>query len=137
MVVSANYFFRGTVEKANAVLDGYGIRMRDEEAQGFPNEVTLEKIAFDPKLVTAGVKSAYFFRASPVAVTDKTSGRVLANASGVGKPGDGFVVQAKAGKGEVIALGESLWWNWITEKRSARTDNARLLRWLVEPPKAK
>jgi hypothetical protein len=50
---------------------------------------------------------------------------------------DGFVAQAKAGKGEVIALGESLWWNWIMETRAAGTDNARLLRWLVGPPKGK
>ncbi len=137
VVVSANYFFRGTVEKANAVLHGYGIQMRDEEAQGGLNKVTLEKGAFDPKLVTAGVKSVSFVRASPVAVTDEKTGRVLANASGTGKPGDGFVARAKAGKGEVIALGESLWWNWITDKQTEGTDNARLLRWLVEPPKGK
>ncbi|MGO9466625.1 MAG: DUF4350 domain-containing protein [Isosphaeraceae bacterium] len=137
VVVSANYFFRGTIEKANAVLDGYGIQMRDEEAHGGSNNVTLETSAFDPKLVTAGVKSASFFRASPVAVTDEKTGRVLATAIGVGKQGDGFVALAKAGKGEVIALGDSLWWNWITARRAAGTDNARLLRWLVEPPKRK
>jgi len=137
VVVSANYFFRGTVEKANAVLDGYGIQLRDEEAQGGRYDVTLARSAFDPKLVKAGVKSAYFFRASPVAVTDDKTGRVLVKTGGVGKPGDGFVAQAMAGKGEVIALGESLWWIWIMERRAAGTDNARLLRWLVEPPKGK
>jgi hypothetical protein len=44
---------------------------------------------------------------------------------------------AKAGKGEMIALGDSVWWGWITEKRAAGTDNALLLRWLLEPTKGK
>ncbi len=135
VVVSANYFFRGTVEKANTVLDGYGIHMRDQEARGQQNKVTLKKSDLDPKLVNAGINSAYFFRASPVAVTDKTTGHVLATAIGTGNPGDGFVAQAKAGKGNVIALGESLWWQWITEKQASGTDNARLFQWLVEPLK--
>jgi hypothetical protein len=137
VVVSANAFFRGTVEKANAVLDGYGMQMQDEEAQGDLNDVTLEKGDFDPNLVKAGVKSAHFFRASPVAVTDDKAVRVLVKAIGVGKPGDGFVTLAKAGKGEVVALGESLWWNWIGERQAAGTDNARLLRWLLVPLKEK
>ncbi len=50
-------------------------------------------------------------------------------------PGNDFIVSV--GKGVVIALGESLWWNWITEWQAAGTDNARLLRWLVEPLKRK
>jgi hypothetical protein len=137
VVVSANAFFRGTVEKANAVLAGYGIEIRDEEAQGGLNDVTLEKDDLDPELRKAGVKSAHFFRASPVAVTNDKAGRVLAKAVGVGLPGDGFAALAKAGKGEVIVLGESLWWNWITEQRAAGTDNARLLRWLLVPRKEK
>lgn len=138
VVVAANAFYRGTVEKANAVLAGYGIQMRDEEAQAKGlDDVTLDKSDFDPQLVKAGIKSARFFRASPVAVTDDTAGRVLAKAIGVGQPRDGFVAAAKAGKGEVIALGESLWWNWIADKQAAGTDNARLLQWLLARPKGK
>src|SRR5262249_17279522 len=72
-----------------------------------------------------------FFRASPVKLTAGQSGRVLAKAVGVGNPGDGFVAMARAGKGEVIALGESLWCFWITQKEDPSGDNARLLRWLI------
>jgi hypothetical protein len=45
------------------------------------------------------------------------------------------VASAKAGKGEVVALGESLWWHWVTDKQAAGADNARLLRSLLVPPK--
>jgi len=137
VVVSADAFYRSTVEKANAVLDGYGAQIRDEEAGGGMSNATLEQSDFEPRLVQAGIKSAHFFRASPVAVTNEKTGRVLAKAGRFGEPGDGFVAQAVAGKGVVIALGESLWWNWITETQAAGTDNARLLRWLVETPKRK
>jgi hypothetical protein len=52
-------------------------------------------------------------------------------AVGVGQPEDGFVASAKAGKGKVIALGQSLWWHWISEQQDAGTDNAKLLRLLL------
>jgi hypothetical protein len=134
VVVAANYFFRGSVDKANAVLVDYGIRMRDEEARGMgQNEVTLGKDDLHPRLVKDKIESATFFRASPVVVTDDKLGRVLAKASGVGEAGDGFVALGTAGKGEVIAIGQSLWWNWITPERAKGADNAKLLRWLLVP----
>jgi hypothetical protein len=135
VVVSANYFFRGSVGKANEVLQGYGVQVRDEESRVGRADVTVGKEDLDPGLVKAGVKSARFFRASPVAVTDGKAGRALVKAVGVGQPGDGFVASAKAGKGEVVALGESLWWHWVTDKQAAGADNARLLRSLLVPPK--
>jgi hypothetical protein len=140
VVVAANHFFRGTVAKANAVLDGYGIQMRDEESKVFDpvgrraKGATLGKSELDPMFVKEGVTSAHFSRASPVAVANDKASRILAKAMDVGMPGDGFVALARAGKGEVVALGQSLWWNWINEKRAAGTDNALLLRWLLQPP---
>jgi hypothetical protein len=134
VVVAANYFFRGSVDKANAVLADYGIRMRDDEARGMgQNEVTLGKDDLHSRLVKDKIESATFFRASPVAVTDDKLGRVLVKASGVGEAGDGFVALGTAGKGEVIAIGQSLWWNWITPERAKGADNAKLLRWLLVP----
>jgi hypothetical protein len=133
VVLSANYFFRGTVEKANTILTGSGLQMRDVQAEGISTPVTLTEKDFDATLVKAGLKSARFFLASPVSVTNKRTGQVLVKAVGVGMPGDGFVARAKVGKGEIIALGESLWWNWITEKKAAGSDNVRLLRWMLEP----
>jgi hypothetical protein len=134
VVVAANAFFVGSVAKANAVLADYGIQMRDMEARGVgQNEVTLGKDDLHPRLVKDKIESATFFRASPVVVTDDKLGRVLAKASGVGEAGDGFVALGTAGKGEVIAIGQSLWWNWITPERAKGSENAKLLRWLLVP----
>ncbi|HEY8502949.1 MAG TPA: DUF4350 domain-containing protein [Gemmataceae bacterium] len=136
VVVAADAFMVGTVPEANKVLAGYGLQMRDEEARGMGlNNVTVGKEDLDPEVVKAGVKSVHFFRASPVAVEPGKGARVLARAVGAGKPGDAFVAMAPAGKGEVIAIGQSLWWNWIGGERGARADNARLLRWLLVPEK--
>jgi hypothetical protein len=131
VVVAANYFYRGTVEQANLVLAGYGIELQDIESRTGQSKVSLGKDDLDPHLVKAGVATAHFFRASPVRLTASEGGRVLAKAVGVGNPGDGFVVMARAGKGEVIALGESLWCFWITKERDPTGGNARLLRWLL------
>lgn len=137
LVVAANSFFGGTVDEANKVVAGHGIKFIDEEARHEMNDVTLEQGNFDPAIEKAGVKTARFFRASPIRVTDDKLGRVLVKAAGVGTPGEGFVVLGKAGKGEVIALGESLWWHWITPEQARGTDNAALLRWLLTPAKGK
>jgi hypothetical protein len=132
VVVAANYFFRGTVPHANAVLAGYGLELQDTEARVFgQNRVTLGKDDLDPQLVKAGIAIAHFFRASPVKVTAVERGRVLAKAVGVGHPGDGFVAIARAGKGEVVALGESLWCFWIAPEQNQSGGNTKLLRWLL------
>jgi hypothetical protein len=130
VVVAANHFFQGSVERANEVLAGYGLQMRDEESGG-QNGVTLRKDDLDPQLVKAGVQSLHFFRASPIAIMDAKKARTLVRAVGVGQTGDGFVVKAQARKGEVIAIGESLWWFWISQERAQGSDNAKLLRWLL------
>jgi hypothetical protein len=135
VVVAANAFFVKSVTKANEVLDGYGLAMRDDEARGGVGvkDVILGRDDLDPKLVKSGVTSAHFFRASPAQVTDPKKGQILARAVGVGEAGDGFVALAAVGKGEMIAIGQSLWWNWICEERAKGTDNAKFLRWLLVP----
>lgn len=133
VVVAANHFFQGSVKQANAVLDGYGLQMRDMEAGFGQDEVFIGKDAFAPEVVKAEVESLRFHRASPIAITDAKKARVLVRAVGVGRPSDGFVVRAEAGKGTVIALGESLWCFWISKEQAKGTDNAKLLRWLLSP----
>jgi hypothetical protein len=134
VVVTANAFMVGSVPKANAVLADYGIEMRDTEARGVGrNDVTIGKGELHERLAKDGIETVTFFRASPIRVTDEKRGRVMVPASGVGEPGDGFVAAAAAGKGEVIAIGQSLWWSWISEARAKGADNAKLLRWLLVP----
>jgi hypothetical protein len=133
VVVAANSFFVGTVPKANEVLADYGIEVQNTEAAGVGKDETIGKDQLHPRLVKDGIESVTFYRASPIRVTDAKRGRVLIPASGVGEPGDAFVASVAAGKGEVIAIGQSLWWNWISEQRAKGADNAKLLRWLLVP----
>lgn len=135
VVVAANRFFVGTVEKANSVLDGYGIQIWDQESRDAQKSVTVQQSDLSPRLVKSGVKSASFSRVSPVTITDDKLGQLLVKAGRGGRPGDGFVGSAKAGKGEVVALGQSLWWNWIAKGQEAGADNAQLLRCLLVPQK--
>ncbi|HLW68575.1 MAG TPA: hypothetical protein VKS79_24865 [Gemmataceae bacterium] len=134
VIVAANHFFHDTITPANKVLDGYGLQIRNEEANGKGNDVRLEKEEFSPDLVKAGVKSLHFFRASPIGITD-ARGRVVVKAVEVGQKNDGFVAIGRAGEGSVAAIGESLWWSWISAKQAGDTDNAKLLRWLIVPRK--
>jgi hypothetical protein len=135
VVVAANRFMRGSVAKANDVLAGYGLQMRDEESQ-LPGTkgVTVGKADLDPKVAGAGVVSLDFFRASPVAITDSKVARALVKAKGVVQPGDAFVAVAKAGRGQVVVLGQSMCWYWVSETRAGKADNAKLLGWLLAPP---
>ncbi len=137
LVVAASAFYWGSVEAANKVLDGYGLKMLYQEATFGKNRVipaeVLDKEAFAAEVIKAGIKSVRFYRASPIVVSADKPARVLVKAAGVGGPKDGFVAAAKAGKGEVVALGQSLWWNWVSENQARGTDNAQLLRLLLTP----
>src|SRR5262249_6781250 len=122
VIIGANAFFAGTVEKANEFLATFGLRMSDVEPAGINVfQVEGEEIAEDS--LTAGVQSLRFFRPSPVAIEDKDKGKVLVAAPPY--PDEGFVAVANAEGGQVVALGVSLWWNWIASAQESDSDNAR------------
>jgi hypothetical protein len=131
VVVMANYFFRGTVAKANTLLARYGVVMADAEARDGSGEVTMERTAIDPRLVQAGIERVTFFRASPLTVTNPLLAKVLVKAAHVGQGDDGFVATANAGNGKLIAVGQSLWWDWVSSRRDPYGGNAMLLRWVL------
>jgi hypothetical protein len=131
VVVAADHFFRGTAPQANKVLLRYGLEMRDEERHLAAGNLTLGKADLDPQVVKAGIESTHFHRASPVAIKHGTAARALVRAVDVGQPGDGFVATARAGKGHVVAVGQSLWWNWVSTSRDPSGGNAKLLRWIL------
>lgn len=133
VVVTANHFFANSVKGANKILDGYGVTMLDTESRGAGKEVVVKKENFDAAVVKAGVEKAKFFRASPVKA--EKGGRILVSTPEFEEPNYGYVAIAKAGKGEVVAMGESLWWAWVGEKRAKDTDNGKLLGYLLTPPK--
>jgi hypothetical protein len=135
LVVAASRFYSGSVESANKILKGYGLEMLNEEAPFERKEAILNgsQAPFGPEFIKNGISSLRFYRASPVTVTDAKRARVLVGAVAVGGAGDGFVAAAKAGKGEVVVLGQSLWWSWIDATQAKGTDNAKLLRLLLTP----
>jgi hypothetical protein len=135
VVLAANAFMVGSVVKANEVLAGSGIEMQDVEAQGLLVNAATDDPGLSSVLVDAGIKSVRFFRGSPTIVTEPRSGQVLVRAEGVGREEDGFVAMAEVKRGQVLTLGQSLWWSWITEKKADGADNSALLRWLLTPPK--
>jgi hypothetical protein len=128
-ILAANHFFVGTIAKANQLLVSYGLQMTDTEPRERPEfELGGSEIAEDP--LTGGVKSLYFHRPSPVEVTGSQKGRILVAAPTY--PGKGFIAVARADRGEIIALGESLWWYWLSQGRAKGADNAALMRNLLE-----
>lgn len=144
LVVAGNHFFQGTVAKANEILKPYGMRIVDTEPRvslGLPGRPGLaqrstlvELVEQEDEPLTAGIRKLRFFRPSPVLVTDKDRAKVL-----VDTPyylDDGFVGVWR-GKGEVVALGQSLWWNWIGGEEGKGVDNARLMQNLLTREKKK
>ncbi len=125
LIISADNFYRGTVPKANELLAMAGLQMTGTELQSF-EALTLDAsdIVQDP--LTQEVQTVRWFRPSPIAVTDKSKGRVLVSAPQY--PEQGFVAAGKHGKGTVIAIGDSLWWAWIgVEPFYKDSDNQQLM----------
>lgn len=133
VVVTADAFFRGTVAKANELLGPAGLAMKDVESQE-SREVNLGPGAITEHPLTAGVPALAFFRPSPVEVTDREKGTILAAAPPF--PGSGFVALGRSGEGEVVALGQSLWWSWLDRDPLQGSANAVLLRNLLRKPRA-
>jgi hypothetical protein len=135
LIVPANFFYRGTVERANKILKPFGLSMSDSESPGLGGEeVKPPQITADP--LTKGVRSLKFLRPSPIFLADKADrARARILVAKRSDPSQGYLAVAKAGKGEVIALGISLWWNWIASDTEHGADNALLLQNLLTKPR--
>jgi hypothetical protein len=131
VIVTANYFFRGTVEKANQFVVPLGLKMVDIESN-VENLIELEESDIPRHKLTAGVGKLKFHRPSPVSVEDPRKGTILVETPI--DPQQGFVAVSRAGKGDVVVLGTSLWWNWIASAQESGADNARLLQNLISKP---
>jgi hypothetical protein len=137
VVLCANAFFSGTVDKANQVLIPFGLQIQNQEPRGvlpgLPDTASGEDIVADP--LTREVKALDFRRASPIAVTNPKQGKILVKAQAFGGLGYVAVSRPGLGQGEVIALGQSLWWNWISDLKSDPRDNGKLLKNLLTKPR--
>ncbi len=119
VVLTANHFFRGTVGQANKLLNPYGLKINDVEPEG-RNDLTLNAAEITKCPLTDGIKSLNFFRASPVEVTDPDRTMVLV--PNPDRAGESLVALGVAGDGDVVSLGVSLWWSWVS-----KADNATLM----------
>ena len=119
LILSCNYFMRGSVTNANRILAGHGLEVRDAD---YGKGVTVTNIVTDP--LTRDVRRLEFFRPSLITVTDDTKARILAFAP---TNAGGFVAAARTPQGgQILVLGTSLWWNWIHEYRD-NSDNYILM----------
>jgi hypothetical protein len=135
LIVPANHFFRGTVGRANKLLKPFGLSMSDSESPGLAvEEIKPSQITADP--LTKGVRSLKFLRPSPVFLADKADrSRARILVSKKSDPSQGYLAVAKAGKGEVVVLGISLWWNWIASVTEHGADNSLLLQNVLTKPR--
>jgi hypothetical protein len=120
LILPCNAFFHLTVPKANEIVTGYGLQVEEKDMSGLHNATNIVTDA-----LTRGVSRLEFHRPSPVVVMDAAKGKLLAlDPSGPG----GFVGVARLdGGGEIVLLGDSLWWYWVA-RFNDNPDNARLLR---------
>jgi hypothetical protein len=129
VIVTADYFFRGTVTKANQLLLPYGLEMQDTESK-IQNELSIEPEQITICPLTDGVKALSFRRASPSEVLDKDRTMVLV--ASPTNPNEHLVAIAQAGDGQIVSLGVSLWWLWI-----GQSDNAVLFENMLKQAQRK
>jgi hypothetical protein len=122
---------KGSVAKANELLVPHGLRMTDTEPQstGGYHVAEIGPSGITDTSLTKDVRMLKFHRPSPVAVTDKVIETILVSAPPY--PGEGFVAVADVGKGEIVAVGISMWWLWIASEQEKGADNAVLLKNLL------
>ncbi len=130
IILTANAFFMGSVPKANQILLSYGLEIKDTEDHRNAGVIDVGPDQITPCPLTDGVKALSFHRPSPAICLDKD--RTLVLVGSPKNPNEHFVAIALAGKGQIVSLGESLWWLWI-----GKADNALLLENLLRRrPKA-
>src|SRR5262245_11788144 len=129
LIVGANSFMVGSVERANKIVGEFGLKLHDEEQTTGRDAIVLgkDRLVADP--LTKDIDKLYFHRASPISVTNAKKAKLLT----LFDDNVGVVAVARLDPGEVILLGESMWWLWIN-RQGVPSDNAKMLRLLVTKP---
>jgi hypothetical protein len=143
LVVAANSYMLRSVDAANLVLDRHGMHMDNIQPKAAVDASEEdERIALhgvgdinllkrqDP--LTEGIATLVFHRPSPIRVTNPGLAALLAMAPPPFYHGDGFAAVSR-GRGEVVALAQSLWAHWA----GMHSDNARFLLNLLAVPAPK
>jgi hypothetical protein len=107
LIVAADAFFGDTAPKANRLLSRYGLSIDTKDAGRL---MLTSRIATDP--LTRNVSKLSFFRPARVTAIDSKQVRFLAAMAD--DETCGFIAASKAeGRGDVVLLAQSLWWNWL------------------------
>ncbi|MBW3541306.1 MAG: hypothetical protein KY476_13645 [Planctomycetes bacterium] len=129
VIVCANRYFVPSVQGANELLGPCGLRIDDEEVRRRAGNIDISGGDIRDDGVLKDVRRLRFFRPSPIALIDLKAAKLLVSAPQF--PGRGYVASARFGQGEIIAIGQSLWWNWIGDAKFDGFDNAALLQKLL------
>jgi hypothetical protein len=119
LILACDAFFVGTVPKANQILAGLGLEVVDQD---YAFQTIVTQVTDDP--LTRGVNRMRFHRPSLIHVKAPEIARGLALAPG----GEGALIAVARSRqgGEVLVLGNSLWWAWSQH-------NATMLRNMLQP----
>lgn len=132
LIVFANAFYGNTTQQASRLCEPFGLRVVDAEAPGGARfAADAEDVRRHP--LTVGIEDLSVHRPSPVELLEARAGvELIRFAAPVAQT---FVAMATTqGGGEVIAVGDSLWWNSANQSPGY----ARLLRnLLVRPPRVR
>ena len=120
LFICADSFYRGTIEKANQIIKEFGLKLIDEE---FGGDVFVNKITLHP--ITSGVSMLRMWRPSIIIAEDSfINVKILASPSGVVK-NEGVLAVSHTGSGNIIVLGDSLWWSSFL-KHGENFDNSKI-----------
>jgi len=124
LIVCADAFYQGTVRGANRIAEAFDLEIADRESTA-SGQVDAAGLAKHP--LTVGVDTIEVTRPSPVLLGDGSRGILLATfATPSEQP---FVAMATtASGGEIVVIGDSLWWNTANQSPGF----ARLLRNLLQ-----
>ena len=128
VILLANRTFGGSVAKANEFMTPLGLTVHDTLPKGQVRLIEIDKDYIPQHPLTVGVRKVRFDNPSPITVTDEEKAEILVGARVF--EGSAFVARAKAGKGDVIAVGIINWWVWISTDPQ-ESDDALLLKNLL------
>lgn len=123
LIVAANAYLGESVQNANQILTNFGMEMQYKEVENSEVAIPGSDATF-PELT--GVSSLRFHRPSPILITDPSIAHIIVAAPEF--PALAYIARGDAGDGEIVAIGQSQWWNWIGEERMTDFDNAKLLQ---------
>ncbi|MEQ1632400.1 MAG: hypothetical protein ABL997_08505 [Planctomycetota bacterium] len=128
LVVPASAFQIGSVARANVLIEPFGLTMDDREPWAVPGGFLFEGESIAQHPWTEGVHHLRAHRASPTRAVRGQRGLVLAGTTTTDGEMLAFLTVVRTPRGgEVVVLGESMWWTWPGRSEC----NARMLGTLL------